>query len=445
MSNTREFLAAGIEAHGRQTVVTSLGEQVHEALDSPSRCCSTLMFIDMKSAVSDTAKKSRSFSLIISFANIISTAVKGRCGWSRLACSFEICALLSSNLAFTLFNSFDILATSFLSESARAKEKEDIATNTGAGRGQTATMIELVGTPKTKGVILAGTFLSVSIFNKCCAASLEGASPFAPMTIPSSPISSMLLLFKIIQPALRKSLDNNSEVIRAGLLLDTRRSSTLIPANGLKAAINESSSPRFIGSTDISKFVRLSFRRASAFASCVLVSLSCISSCFAANSFFEVRSFACAASRVAFSALSSADFPCSYNSAFCLSKMIFPSWLPLNSTVSPPTTINQKIAPQISIENSWRLHQPRKHSFFSLCRKIFSPISIPSPATPIITSQVPKSANDSEKLSNAASSALIEESERRSKWRFYLTISALLVIVVLKFVLAFQIRNNRKK
>ncbi len=161
-------------------------------------------------------------------------------------------------------------------------------------------IMAFVGTPRTRcplgsSIILDGTFLSVSSFKRKCAALSEGASPLYPITTPSSPISPIKERLITCQPAII-SVENNISSVRFVLASAILRNSTCIPARGFSAFIKELCSPISIGKFSFFSSITLSLRRASAFASLVLVSVNCISSCFAANSFVEARSFANATS-----------------------------------------------------------------------------------------------------------------------------------------------------
>ena len=140
-----------------------------------------------------------------------------------------------------------------------------------------------------------------------------------------------------------------------------------------------------------------SFSRLSAFS---LKDCASFSSCAA-------RSFACPACFSAFPARSTASPASFVTRAFSCLTINCASLLPLSSITSPITTIIQHIPPNISIQNSCAPHHFKKRFSLNLCSQILNKISRPSPATPIMTSQVPKLAIDSQELRDAASAAVI--------------------------------------
>ena len=154
----------------------------------------------------------------------------------------------------------------------------------GNGGSQITTITELGGRLVILSITTEGTLLFCRHPRRRSAALLDVASLPVPMTIPCSPKSWTVWLLMIVQYAFSKIAANLSSVI-CSLSPETNLIWTLIDGRILKVIANESSSlPRSNGSKN--------FSHSSSFACCILVSFSCISSCFAANSFVEARSFA---------------------------------------------------------------------------------------------------------------------------------------------------------
>ena len=109
-----------------------------------------------------------------------------------------------------------------------------------------------------------------------------------PLLLPISPINEALI---IGQPA-KANVDDNNPAVSCALVSSCKRNSTCVPAKGFKSFTREFCSPISIGRFAFAGQSRFWLRRVSAVASCVLVWLSCISSCFAANSFFEADAIA---------------------------------------------------------------------------------------------------------------------------------------------------------
>ncbi len=208
----------------------------------------------------------------------------------------------------------------------------------GSGRLQTTTINPFVGMPLNSKsissvIILEGTFLEVSASISRAACFLDNSSSgLYPMIIPDCPISPISCLSTTSQTcSMWKAVVNSSAVLCDLSLAKVRNfigtlgfSFNGLSGNSISAIAKSSMNPIFIGKLAFWRLIRF----ACAFASCILVSTSCISNLFAANSLAET-------------------LPCStrfdlFNPSISLFEARNENPNAISSAASPQTTISQK-------------------------------------------------------------------------------------------------------